>query len=320
MRATKSEGKEAYDLIIIGGGPAGLSAGVYAKRAGLKAVLLEKGVTGGQLVFTDIVENYPGFARISGPVLGRKLEAQTRKSGLEIKNLEAIKLERGRSEIKRVSTFKGDYEAKAVLIATGSSPEMLGVKGEMEFIGRGVSYCATCDGFFCQSKEVAVIGGCSRALSEALFLSKLASRVYILHRRNTLSAEKILQEYAKANRKIEFLYNTTIEEVTGKSKVEKIRVKNLKTGEQKEIQVEGVFIYAGLRPNTDLVDVRKDSKGFIITDENMETSIKGVYAAGDCRAKKLKNILSAVSEGATAAMSAGRYILERENDKVQNSS
>lgn len=305
---SKLQGNRLYDLIIIGGGPAGLSAGIYAQRARLKTVLLEKGILGGQVALTDLIENYPGYIEIVGPELVHKFEAQARKLGLEIKNIEAIKVKECQDGVKTVSTGEGDYSAKAVIIATGASPETLGAKGELEFIGRGVSYCATCDGFFFQDKEIAVVGGGDSAMTEALFLSKLACKIYLIHRRDALRAEKILQERALANPKIEFIWNTVVEEISGDSKVEKILVKNVKTREKKEIKVEGVFIYVGLRPNTELVDVDKDSKGFIIAGENMETSIKGIFAAGDCRAKTLRQILAAASEGAAAAMEAERYI------------
>ena len=298
----------AYDVVIIGGGPAGLAAGIYVKRAMLNALLIEKIGIGGQILITDLVENYPGFLETSGADLSRKFEQHALKFGLEIKSIVEVTGIEDRGEMKVVKTSEGDLETKAVIIAAGTTPRKLGAKGELNFIGRGVSYCATCDGFFFREKVVVVVGGGDSAITEAIFLTKMAKKVIIVHRRDKLRAEKINQEHAFANPKISFAWDSVVEEIAGKQVVEKVMVRNVKTNELSEIKTDGVFIYVGLIPNTGFADVEKDEGGFIIANGKMETSVRGIFVAGDCRVTPLRQIATAVGDGAIAAVSAEKYL------------
>jgi len=297
-----------YDVVIIGGGPAGLTAGIYAKRGMLNAVLLEKMGVGGQIIVTDLVENFPGFQEISGAELAGKFEQHALKFGLETKSMVEVEVIEDRGKTKLVKTSEGEFETKTVIITTGTTPKKLGAKGELELTGRGVSYCATCDGFFFREKTVVVVGGGDSAITEAIFLTKMAKKVIVVHRRDKLRAERINQEHAFANPKISFVWDSVIEEVLGKQVVEKVMVKNVKTNAISEIKTDGVFIYVGLIPNTGFADVKKDEWGFIITNDSRETSVKGIFAAGDCRVTPLRQIATAVGDGAIAAVSAERYI------------
>ncbi len=297
-----------YDVVIIGGGPAGLTAGIYAKRAMLNAVLLEKMGVGGQIIVTDLVENFPGFQEISGAELAGKFEQHAQKFGLETKSMVEVTGTEDRGKTKVVKTSEGDFETKTVIITTGTTPKKLGAKGELELTGRGVSYCATCDGFFFRDKTVVVVGGGDSAITEAIFLTKMAKKVIVVHRRDKLRAEKINQEHAFANQKISFVWDSVVEEIAGKHVVEKIMVRNVKTKAVSDIKTDGVFIYVGLIPNTGFADVKKDEWGFIITNDCRETSVKGIFAAGDCRVTPLRQIATAVGDGAIAAVSAERYI------------
>ena len=297
-----------YDVVIIGGGPAGLTAGIYVKRAMLKAVLLERTGIGGQIIITDLVENFPGFLEISGADLARKFEEHAQKFGLETKSMVEVSGIEDKGSTKIVKTTEGDIEAKAVIIASGTTPKKLGVKGEMEFIGRGVSYCATCDGFFFRDKVVVVIGGGDSAVTEAIFLTKMAKKVVVVHRRDKLRAEKINQEHAFANPKISFVWDSVVEEIEGKNTVEKVIIRNVKTNQASEIKTDGVFIYVGLIPNTGFADVEKDERGFIVPYPGQATSVKGIFVAGDCRVTPLRQIATAVGDGAIAAVSAEKYI------------
>lgn len=297
-----------YDVVIIGGGPAGLTAGVYVKRAMLKALLIERTGVGGQIIITDLVENYPGFLEISGADLARKFEEHAQKFELEMKSMVEVSEIEDRANIKIVKTTAGDIETKTVIIASGTTPKKLGTQGELEFTGRGVSYCATCDGFFFRDKVVVVIGGGDSAITEAIFLTKMAKKVYIVHRRDKLRAEKINQEHAFANPRISFVWDSVVEEIAGKNTVEKVIVRNVKTNATSEIRTDGVFIYVGLIPNTAFANVEKDERGFIIANDKMETSIKGIFVAGDCRVTPLRQIATAVGDGAIAAVSAEKYI------------
>jgi thioredoxin reductase (NADPH) len=297
-----------YDVVIIGGGPAGLTAGIYAKRAMLNTVLLEKMGIGGQIIVTDLVENFPGFQEISGADLAGKFEKHALKFGLETKSMvEVTEIEDG-GKTKLVKTQEGDFETKTVIITTGTTPKKLGARGELELTGRGVSYCATCDGFFFRDKTVVVVGGGDSAITEAIYLTKMTKKVMVVHRRDKLRAEKINQEHAFANPKISFVWDSVIEEVAGKQVVEKVVVRNVKTNEVSEIKTDGVFIYVGLIPNTGFADVKKDEWGFIITNDSRETSVKGIFAAGDCRVTPLRQIATAVGDGAIAAVSVEKYI------------
>lgn len=299
-----------YDIVIIGGGPAGLTAGIYVKRAMLNAVLLEKMGIGGQIIVTDKVENFPGFLEISGADLAAKFEEQARKFGLEMKGMAEVDSIEDKGNIKIIKTTEGDIETKSVIIASGTTPKRLGAKGEIELTGRGVSYCATCDGFFFKEKEVVVIGGGDSAITEAIYLTKMAKKVTVVHRRNELRAEKINQEHAFSNPKISFIWDSVLEEIVGKNVVETVILKNLKTNVTSEVKTDGVFIYVGLVPNTKFVDVKKDEWGFIIANAKMETSVKGIFVAGDCRVTPLRQITTAVGDGAIAAVSAERYLEE----------
>lgn len=296
-----------YDLVIIGDGPAGLSAGIYAVRYGLDTLILEKDVISGQIALTDIVENYPGFSSIAGMELMDKFKEHAQEAGVTTEDGEVLNIKSDGNK-KIISTDEGEIEAKAVIIATGANPQHLGVPGEEEFAGRGVSYCATCDGPFFRGKNVAVIGGGDSAITDALILSNLASKVYVVHRRDKLRATKVLQDRAFSRDNIEFIWDTILDEVLGDGSVEKVILKNVKSGDTVEMAMDGVFIYVGVVPNTGFVDVDKNSAGFIITSDRMETSVEGIYAAGDCRVTPLRQVVTAVSDGAIAAASAHEFV------------
>lgn len=300
-----------YDLIIIGGGPAGLAAGIYAVRFGLDALILERNEISGQISMADIVENYPGFPSISGLELMEKYRTHAQEVGVKTRITEVLSV-RNEGPKKIVSTDSGDLEAKAIIIATGANPKHLGVPGEKEFISKGVSYCAICDGPFFKNKTVVVVGGGNSAVTDALFLSKIAQKVYLVHRRDRLRAAKVLQDRATATPNIELLLNTLILEIVGNregvKKVEKVILQDLKSKETRELFTNGVFIYVGIHPNTELVNVEKDNEGFIKTDRWMETSEKGIYAAGDCSDTPIWQIVAAVRDGAIAATAVNEYI------------
>jgi thioredoxin reductase (NADPH) len=299
-----------YDVIIIGGGPAGLSAGLYTSRARLKTLLIEKAIVGGQITNAERVENYPGFPDgISGFDLGELMRKQAESFGLEIKYAEALGIELRGSE-KVVKTSDGDYMGRAVIIAGGATLQRLGVPGEEKLTGRGVSYCATCDGPFFKDRVVAAVGGGDSAVEEGLLLTRFASRVILIHRRDQLRASKILQERAFANKKMEFLWNSVVEDIQGENKVTAIRVRHVKTSQTTTLEVSAVFIYVGQRPNTDYLKglVPLDEKGCIITNERMETKIKGVFAAGDIRQNSPRQVITAAGDGVTAALSSERSL------------
>jgi thioredoxin reductase (NADPH) len=300
---------EIYDLVIVGGGPAGLTAGIYAMRGGLKTLLIEKLAPGGQIALTEMVENYPGLPDISGAELTRLMEEHAKKFGVTIVNEEVMRIkDEGSSKIAK--TNDNEHMAKTLIVASGAKPKKLGVKGEEKFVGRGVSFCAICDGRFFQNKDVCVVGGGDSAVQEALYLSKLAKKVYVVHRRSQLRTEKITQERAFSNPRIEFVWESLVEEVTGDNKVESVLTRNVKSDKERRLSVDGVFIYVGNVPNTDFIDVKKDENKFIITNDRLETSIRGIFAAGDCRAKPLKQVATAVGDGALAAFHAQRFIEE----------
>ncbi|MEW6162604.1 MAG: thioredoxin-disulfide reductase [Nitrospirota bacterium] len=302
---------DIYDVIIIGGGPAGLTAAIYAARGRLKSLLIEKAFAGGQVSTIEWIENYPGFDEgISGIELSQRMERQAKKFGVEIIQGSAAEIYL-HGEIKRVVLEEGEvHEAKAVILATGANPRPLKVEGEEQYRGRGVSYCATCDGAFFKDKKIAVIGGGDSAVQEAIFLTKFAEVVYIVHRRDQLRATKIIQERAFANPKIKFIWNSLVEKIDGKDTVNALFLRNVKTGERSQLDVEGVFAYIGYNPNTGFLRglVTLDEDNHIITDEEMSTSVPGIFAAGDVRAKSLKQITTAAGDGAIAATSAERYI------------
>jgi thioredoxin reductase (NADPH) len=309
------EMNDAYDVIIIGGGPAGLTAALYCGRARLKTLLLEKATTGGQAATTDLIENYPGFPEgIGGYELTEKIKEQALKFGAEIQEITEVNNLEIEDKTKLVKTAEDTFVAKAVIIATGVEPRTLDIPGVVEFHGKGVSYCATCDGAFYRDKVVAVIGGGNSAVEEALFLTKFASKVYIVHRRDELRADKILQERAFANDKIEIIWDSHLKKILGEAKVEEIVVENKNTKERTTYQVDGVFFYIGSAPNTEFCEgvVELDEQEFVLTDESLQTNVAGIFACGDCRANLLKQVAVAVGEGALAAVEAGKYIEELE--------
>ena len=300
----------AYDVIIIGGGPAGLSAGLYASRARLSTLLIEKAIFGGQIANAAHVENYPGFPDgISGLELSQVMYRQAMKYGLETisDTVTAIELsEKG----KVVKTSEGDYLAKAVIIAGGAAPNRLDVPGEARLLGKGVSYCATCDGPLFGDRAVAVVGGGNSAVDEALVLTRFASKVTLIHRRDQLRASRLHQERAFANQKMEFLWDTVVEGILGQDRVDGLSVRNVKTGEGSTLEISGVFVYVGLHPSSELVRgfIPLDSEGHIPVNEGMETEITGIFAAGDIRQNSPRQVITAAGDGATAALSVERFL------------
>jgi len=304
-----------YDVIIIGGGPGGLSAAIYAGRARMKTLLIEKAFAGGQIAITAEVENYPGsIEHESGASLTERMVAQTVRFGVEkvYETVEAVELE---GPVKTVKTSEGSYQAKSVIIATGAYPRLIGCPGEKELTGKGVSYCATCDGAFFTDLEVYVVGGGDTAVEEALFLTRFARKVTIIHRRDELRAAKYLQEQARAHDKIEFMWNSVVTEVKGDGVVEAMVVENINTGERQEILADeddgtfGVFVFVGLVPNSKLFEGTINMQdGYIITDEDMRTNMDGVYAVGDIRVKTLRQVVTAAADGAIAAIMVDKYI------------
>lgn len=305
-----------FDNIIIGGGPAGLTAGLYLSRFRVDTILLEKGITGGQANLTELIENYPGFPDgIMGAELMQRFEQQAKKFGLQILNSVAVEISQDRKNDKiifQVKTDGGILYSKSVVIATGGEASKLDVPGEKELTGRGVSYCATCDGAFFRNKDIVVVGGGDTALEEALLLTKFASRVTIIHRRDELRATKILQERAFTNPKINFIWNAIVLSIIGKTQVEAIKIKNLKNNQINTINCQGVFIFTGYKPTyPSLGEMHGElinDKGYIFTDENMKTKIEGIFACGDVRAKVLRQVVTACAEGAVAAFSVESFL------------
>jgi thioredoxin reductase (NADPH) len=299
-----------YDLVIIGGGPAGLAAGLYAARARLKVILVEKVVVGGQIVISDWIENYPGFPEgLSGPDLVQKFTEQAKRFGLNIENNAAVSVDLS-DPVKRIVFNDRTVTTHTIIIATGASPKKLDAPGEEMFYGKGVSSCATCDAPFFKDRIVAAVGGGDTAVKESLFLTKFVEKVYLIHRRDRLRAEMILQEQALANEKIEIIWDSVLTGIQGFTNVENITVQNVKTKEEKTLSVDGCFIWVGEMPNTKFLadGVKLDEKGFIVANLNMETSVPGVFVAGDVRNTPLRQVATAVGDGAVAAFSAGHYI------------
>ena len=302
-----------YDTLIIGAGPAGMTAALYAARSNLKVALLEAGIPGGQMNNTSDIENYPGYANISGPELAEKM----------FEPLEALGVEHlfGRAEnivdqgsYKEIMTDDGLLQAKTVIIATGSNHRLLGVPGEEELNSRGVSYCAVCDGPFFRDEDLMVVGGGDSAVEEAIFLTQFAKSVTIVHGRDALRAQKVLQDRAFANEKIHFAWNTVVEEIKGDNRVTSLVLKDVQTGEVREQAAGGVFIYVGLDPVSDFAKDLGilDDQGWVITDDHMKTSVPGVFAVGDVRQKDLRQVTTAVGDGAVAGQEAYKYITEHE--------
>ncbi len=302
---------EIYDLVIIGAGPAGLTAAIYAQRAQLKTLVLEKLSPGGQILLSEKIENYPGFSK---PIPAQKLMEQMQKQAenlgmnLEYEEIENIKQQTGKKVI-RTHTGK-QYETLALIIATGARPGRLGVKGEEEFTGRGVSYCATCDAPFFRNQKVAVIGGGNTALEESLYLTKFAREIYLVHRRGMLRGEKILQERISKSTKIEIVWNSVVEQIYGEEQVKGIKIKNLKTEKISDLACSGIFIFTSPKPNTEFVKdfLKLDNQGFIKTNEKLETKVEGIFACGDVRKNLLKQVVIACGEGALATHIAEGYI------------
>jgi thioredoxin reductase (NADPH) len=298
------------DLIIIGAGPAGLTAGLYAARARLKTRMLEKLSPGGQVLMTDWVENYPGFPDgISGFELMDKMRRQAEKFDLLIENQEVSRVELT-PEKKIVVTDKGELETRALILTSGATPRKLGIEGEALLTGKGVSYCATCDGPFYRDQEVALIGGGDTAVEEAIFLTRFTSKVHLIHRRDELRATKLLQERVMALDQVNIVWDTIPMGIVGDTEVKGVDLKNVKTGKTSHLPVQGVFVFIGYIPNNELVkdQLELDPSGFVVTDNDMQTSIPGVFAAGDIRSKVLRQIATAVGEGATAAFAVEKYL------------
>lgn len=300
-----------YEVVIIGGGPAGLSAGMYAARAKLKTLLIEKGMPGGQAATTDNIENYPGFPEgLPGLDLSMKMLEQANRFGMEVKNTEVLGVSQEPGGDIEIKTNDVTLRSKTLIIATGARSKSLGAPQEEQFLGRGVSYCATCDGAFFQDKIVAVVGGGDSAIQEGIYLTRFAQKVYIIHRRGELRATKVLQEKALSHPRIEFILDSVVSTILGNDKVEAIKVRNLKTEQEKAIAVDGIFVYVGKEPSGELFRgfIELDERGYIITDQKMQTSRKGVFAAGDIRQTPLRQVVTAVADGAIAAVTAAEYI------------
>ena len=300
-----------YDTIIIGAGPAGMTAALYAARSNLKVALIEGGLPGGQMNNTSDIENYPGYANISGPELAEKMFEPLENLGVEhlygfVKDIE------NHDDVKKVITDDEEFETRTVIVATGSKHRLLGVPGEEELNSRGVSYCAVCDGAFFRDQDLLVVGGGDSAVEEAIFLTQFAKSVTIVHRRDELRAQRVLQDRAFANDKINFIWDSVVKEIKGENRVESVVIENVKTGQVTEQAFGGVFIYVGLDPVSDFVQELqiRDQAGWIVTDDHMKTSVAGVFAVGDVRQKDLRQVTTAVGDGAIAGQEAYKYITE----------
>ena len=299
-----------YDMIVIGGGPGGYTAALYAARAGLSVLVLEKLSAGGQMALTSQIDNYPGFEEgIDGFTLGEKMQLQAERFGAvtELAEVTALRLD---GQIKEVESTEGTFQGRTVVIATGANPRLLGLPGEWELTGRGVNYCAACDGMFYKGKTVVIVGGGNTAAADALVLSRIAKKVILVHRRDTLRATKIYHEPLRNAPNVEFLWNSAVTELLQDGKLTGVTVKNLLTGEEAEVPCDGLFVSIGRAPATRLVEgsVELDEGGYIIANDSTETSVPGVYAVGDIRTKALRQIVTAVADGAMAAHSAEEYL------------
>lgn len=304
--------KKIYDVVIIGGGPAGYTAALYAVRAGLDTVVLEKFSAGGQMTQTQQIDNYPGFHEgIDGFTLGFNMQQGAERFGAETKRADVLSVNL-KEKIKEIKTDSGDFFARAVIIATGAEHRHLGVENEEALIGRGVGYCAACDGMMYRGKTVAVVGGGNSATADALLLSKICKKVYLIHRRDTLRATKIYHEPLMKAENVEFKWNSTVEELIFDKKIEGVKIKNVTTGEIEEISLDGLFISIGRKPETKLFEgqVELDKNGYIVADESTRTNIEGVFAAGDVRTKVLRQVVTAAADGAVAVHYAEEYLAE----------
>lgn len=302
--------KHIHDMIIIGGGPAGYTAALYASRAGLDTLIIEKMSVGGQMALTDIIDNYPGFNEgIDGFTLGMQMQMGAERFGAKTEYGEVLSVE-FLPEIKKIITDSGEYFSRTVVIATGAAPRVLGIENEEKLIGRGVHYCAHCDGRFYKNKTVMVVGGGNSAVSDALYLSRLAKKVYLVHRRDTLRATKIYHEPLMKAENVEFLWDSAVSELLSDKRLNAVKVKNLKTEEERELSVDGLFVSIGRKPVTELFGnaLAWDEAGYIIADETTKTNIPGVYAVGDVRTKVLRQVITAASDGAVAAHFAEEYL------------
>ena len=303
-----------YDIIIIGGGPAGYTAALYGARAGLSVLVLEKLFTGGQMAQTMQIDNYPGFDEgIDGFTLGTKMQAAAEKFGAQTINADVDSVDLS-GQIKILSTSSGELKAKTVIIASGAAPRNLELANEKEFTGKGVHYCAACDGMFYRDKTVVVVGGGNTAVSDALMLSRVAKKVYLVHRRDTLRATKIYHKQLEDASNVEFIWNSVISKLNGAGRLETIEVTNLKSGDITVLDADGIFVSVGRKPETDFLNgaVELDKSGYIVADESTRTNLSGVFAAGDVRTKTLRQVITAASDGAVAAHSAEEYIAQME--------
>lgn len=300
-----------YDIVIIGAGPAGLAAGLYAARARRSTLLIERNVTGGQIALTAIIENYPGIEEIDGFELGQTMQRQAVKYGMEVAYANVTSLDR-REGVHIVHTTEGDFSAKALIITGGADYNKLGVPGEERLTGKGVSYCATCDAAFFKDQVVAVVGGGDAAMDEGLFVTRYASKVYVIHRRGELRASAILQERAFAEPKMEFIWNTVVTEIEGVDAVERLKLHNVVTGEDSALDAAAIFIFIGHHPNSEYLRsyVKMDEGGHIYVNDWMETEVPGLFAAGDIRVNSARQVVSAAGDGATAAIRADHYITD----------
>lgn len=311
--------EESFDCIILGGGPAGLSAALYARRANLKCAIVDISAIGGTPSNYCEIENYLGFDKINGAELCERFEEHVDKFEVEKFPYEEIKKIDLVSKIKKISTYDKEFSSKTIIIATGAKPKKLNIKGEKENVGHGVSYCAVCDGAFFKDKIVSVVGGGNSALEEALYLTRFAKKVYLIHRRNEFRADKIIQERVKNNSKIEPVLNYSPIEIIGNGKVEAVKLKNNSDFSEIQIETDGIFPYIGIEPNVDYFSgqIQQDEQGFIITDNSMKTSERGVFAIGDIRNTPLRQVITAVADGAIAGVEASRYIMNFDVEVVK---